>query len=432
MWATDALTPTSVETDTTVFRFWQDSFIHARLISAFAQSHGLGTISDIYASGTPTQVYHYASYVAPAAVSAITGNAAVDIFASFYLPFGILLTGLAAFSLSASIWGKWPGLAASAALILLPDAYQQGFANPYLSYNFMQQVNPGGLYGVACIALAWLFILDGCKTGKYSSVALGYALTIVDLAYKAQIFVANAFLAMIYPCLFFSRMRWHRRLIIGLLFVTVFMFIVAKTQTIAQVPTLRLDGSSAREYLNLLIDQWEPGRLKSFFSRWFWWTDQPLRREVLGVVMILLATFGAWIIACAAVIYTQRRILGPALLLFPVLIIVNYLTMSLGLAMNYNGIGRPEELLNRPLVWAYFAVVVWTVGGAYATVFGDKPPRSVGARICATGALALALAGSSITSTTMSRCSRRPASSHRQPTPPRHGRGINSSRMPRS
>ena len=50
---------------------------------------------------------------------------------------------------------------------------------------------------------------------------------------------------------------------------------------------------------------------------------------------------------------------------FPLFVIANYLIMALGLAMDHKAIGSPDELLNRPLVWAYFAVVAWTGGAVY-------------------------------------------------------------------
>jgi hypothetical protein len=161
LWCADALSPVAIDGSTMIFRTWQDSFAHARFISIFSQSHGPGTMHDFKMSAMPLGVYHYAVYVLPAAVLSLTGAGAYDLFASFLLPFGILLTGLAAYSLVASIWGAWPALAATAAVILLPDAYQQGFANRYLSYNFLQQVGPGGMYGVACSAVACIFILNG-------------------------------------------------------------------------------------------------------------------------------------------------------------------------------------------------------------------------------------------------------------------------------
>src|SRR5215475_6835452 len=102
--------------------------------------------------------------------------------------------------------------------------------------------------------------------------------------------------------------------------------------------------------------------------------------------MLLLSTFGFWIIACGAtfLVLRARRHTATSILFFPILVVANYGVMSLGLAMDARRVGTPDELLNRPLVWAYFAVVVWTAGAAYMTQFGDAPPRRLPGRIAAT------------------------------------------------
>jgi hypothetical protein len=386
LWCADSMRPMVLEGQHTIFRTWQDTFIHARHISAISQSHGLSTLSDIQLSGVPPRIYHYGGYFAPAAISSLTAISAFDTYVSFLLPFGILLTGLAAFSLAAVMWGPWAGLAAAVALLLLPDAYQQGFANRYLSYSFQQQVNPGGFYGIACMALAWIFILDGCKTGRYKSILLGYAVALLTVVYKAHVFVANAFLIMIYPCFFVTRLRPSRRVAVGAVLVALFATVVAASQRLESMPTLLLDGSSARRYVSILLDSFDPGRFKSFFT----WVlvEHPAPKPVLAlyaVTMVLLSTLGIWAIACGAtfLVLRARGTTPMPILLLPLFVIANYVLMSLGLAMDVRRVGTPDELLNRPLIWAYFAVVVWTAGAAYATRFGDAPPRRLPARIAA-------------------------------------------------
>src|SRR5215468_1938157 len=368
LWCADSMRPTVVRDQLTIFHTWQDTFIHVRHISAIAQSHGLSTLSDIQRSDTPPRVYHYASYFTPAAISSLTATSAFDVFGSFLLPFGVVLSGLAAFALAASLWGPWAGLAATVALILFPDSYQQGFANKYLSYGFLQQVNPGGYYGVACAALAWLFIFDGCKAGRYGSILLGYAVAVLSVFYKAHVFVANALLIMMYPCFFMTRLRPSRRFAAG----TVFLIL----------------------YVSIVLDSFDPGALKSFFT----WAlvEQPASKPVLAlyaVSMLLLSTFGLWTIACGAtfLVLRARRHTARPILFFPLFVVANYGLMSLGLAMDVRRVGTPDELLNRPLVWAYFAVVVWTAGAAYATQFGDAPPRRRAGRIAAALFIVVAL-----------------------------------------
>jgi hypothetical protein len=391
LWCTDGLSPIMIDGQDTVFKFWHDSFAHIRMISTFAQSHGMGTVSDLRMAGAPLFLYHYASYFTPAAIESLTGSDALQMYAGFQLPFGILLTGLAAFALAASLFGSWPGLAASCAIILLPDAYQQGFGNRQLSYNFLQQVNVGALYGVASAAAAWIFILNRCKAGRYGSIIIGYAIILLTVAYKSQIFLANAFLAMIYPCLFFKGLRPSRRWLVGTAFLTLFGVAVWLSQKVEGVPTLRPDFSfqSGGWYTTRLLKSYDLSLFKSLFS-WLILPDRP--RVIVGLSaagMILLSSFGLWIGAFAIIFLCLRKRIEAAVLCFPLFLIVNYLIMALGLSLNAGSLGESTELQNRPVVWAYFGVVLWTSGAAYACAFGNRPPRGLAIRVCV---IALALA----------------------------------------
>src|SRR5450830_703505 len=394
LWCSDSQTPLLIQGQTVIYQTWQDTFFHAREISTFAQANGIGTIHDIRMSEAPAQIYHFASYLSAAAISVLTGAPAIDVYSSFQLPLGIFLTGLAAFSLVASIWGGWPALAAVVAVVLVPDAYQQGFANRYLSYNFLAQVNLGMLYGIACVTLAWIFILEGCRHGKVTSILVGYVFLAVCLLYKANIFVANAFLILIYPCLFFLGLRTRWRLIIGTVLVGFFVLVVGFSQTIDRVPVIRLDFSGVAQYVVQLLRDFDDGLLKTFFTKVFRLEHHSKPVEGLYVAaMLLLSTFGVWIAVTPLVIAAGREKVTAAILWFPILIVANYLVMSIGLAFDTRGIGTPDELTNRPLVWAYFAVVAWTAGGGYYLANGDGLPYGRTAQIFLLGLLCLTPAG---------------------------------------
>ena len=394
LWCSDSQAPLLIQGKTAIYQTWQDTFIHVREISAFAQAHGIGTLYDIKLSGVPAQIYHFASYLSPAALAALTGTPAIDIYSSFQLPFGIFLTGLAAFSLIAPIWGGWPALAATAAVLLLPDAYQQGFANRYLSYNFLAQVNLGMLYGIACIAIAWIFILEGSRRGKVVALLIGYVFLAICLFYKAHIFVANAFLLLIYPCLFFPTIKPIWRFLTGLGFIGIFVSVVDFSQTMARVPVIRLDGSGIGWYVVQLLGDFDNGVLKNFFTQIFKHEQHSKPVEGLYVAaMLLLSTLGLWLVATPVVIAAGRTKTTVEILLFPLLIMLNYLVMSIGLALDTRGVGTPDELLNRPLVWTYFAVVAWVAGGLYFFLMGNRLPQSPIARTSLLVLLCLALTG---------------------------------------
>ena len=381
LWCTDSLKPALSDGHVTIYQMWIDCFFHARQISAFSHSHGLRSLSDFRMSGAPVVPYHYASYATPAAVLALTDSSALDVFASFMLPFGILLTGVAAFSLAGSIWGIWPGLAATIAVVLLPDAYQQEFGNKYLSYHFLQQVAPTGLYGIPCVSLSWIFVLDACRSGKFASLFFAYAFTLITLIYSAFFFVANALLIMIYPCLFFSTVKASWRFIIAIFLAASFVLIVLLSQHSPNIPTLRFDGSGIKQYASALLISFDPGFLKSFFTRELGGQQYPtLVFQIYMAGMVVACAFGVWILAYGVVcLFTKARTEEKAFLL-PLFVLINYIVMVLGLASDAKRIGGPNDLVHRPFVWAYFVIVAWTSAGIYALLIGNGPPRSTLAR----------------------------------------------------
>jgi hypothetical protein len=384
LWCSDIQAPLRLNSGEVVFNVWQDVFIHAREISAFAQSQGINTINDIKMSGVSAPIYHFASYISAATLSALSGTSAINVYSAFLLPFGIFLTGMAAFSLVSSFWGKWPGFAATVAIVIMPDAYQQGFENKYLSYYFMSQVNLGSLYGISCAAIAWIFIILGCSNGSYKSILLGYLFLVMSLFYKAHIFVANAYLILIYPCLFFYSIKWQKRLLIGALFSCIYIFAVIFSQNFERIPIIRLDGSGAVAYIIKCAYYFnQPSWIGSFFTDIF--IPQKYSKLINGVAAVILisvGTFGFWLFLMPLIGVIIRNKVSSAILCFPFLVMANYIVMALGLARNTRVVGTGEELINRPLVWAYFVVAAWTLGGAYALAYADSIPKKASIRAC--------------------------------------------------
>ena len=113
-------------------------------------------------AGVPARLYHYGAYMTPALIRQASGLRSYAAFAGILAPLGVFFTGLGAYALFGSFWGSWPGLAAAAALLLLPDGAQQGMQNTFLSYHWLTQISPSASYGLALVALAWLFVLLGC------------------------------------------------------------------------------------------------------------------------------------------------------------------------------------------------------------------------------------------------------------------------------
>lgn len=97
--------------------------MHARLISIFAQVDDIHVLSNLCMKDFPIGLYHYGSYLIPAVIVSVTHITAYEIFSCFLLSVGIFLSGSAAFSLAISLWGAFPRLVATIAIVFLQDAY---------------------------------------------------------------------------------------------------------------------------------------------------------------------------------------------------------------------------------------------------------------------------------------------------------------------
>ena len=366
------------------FPIWKDSFLHARFISIFAQADGIHQMSAVYMSGMPLALYHYASYLMSAAVVSLTQVSAFVIFSCFLIPVGVFLLGLAAFTLAHAFWKGWPAIAATVAVIFFPDAYYQGFQNKFLSYHFHLHVGPASFYGLGCAALAWLFMIQGCRLKNLILVFGGWFFLGVMLCYKAQLFVANAFILLLFPCFFFLQCRKSKKMLVAFGVTLFFIFVVHLSQRCSSVPVIALNGGGIHKYCKVLSQWTDMGTLHSFLLEHLWM--HPLSfpwYHLLAGTMIYFCTLGLWGVGFIIIWFLLRRKVDGITLAFPCWMVINYLVMSLGLSMDPRHLVDPEELLNRPLMWVYFAIVVWITGGLYFLLCGTQFPKTLLGRVLA-------------------------------------------------
>jgi len=375
LWCRGILIPAVSVGNSTIFKPWSDSFIHAALITSMRTASSLASLQDIRFAGEHAPFYHIASYIFPSALTSLTLTPSYTAILSFWTPLGIVLTGLAAFVLINSLWGARPAFIASSALLLLPDPSQFLGTSSYLSYHWLQIIAPGGMYATALMAVVWLFVLHGCTTGRFLPILTGWLLAAACLVFKAHLAVANAALLWFYPPLFMKNLS--RKFRIGwaaaaglLLFLT--GTIVRKVPTF---PVINLDFSAMASYINDLLTLDHEGLVTSLFHGV---REQApfIQNLLLGGLYLFIATFGVGGIVCLLQARRLRSSSLPHLALFPLLVISNYLLMSLGLSYDTRSIATPDELLHRPFVWAYFVVIVWTAGALAEQCLDSATPVS--------------------------------------------------------
>ena len=367
LWCQDSLDPMQDHGGVVVFKPWIDGFYHAVHIRIFAESHGASTIEDFRMAGVPARLYHYGMYLLPAFVKQVSAIQSYTAFAGILAPVGVFFTGLAAYAFFGSLWGPWPGVAACAALLLLPDGAQQGVHNPFMSYHWLTQISPSATYGLALLAVAWLFVIKGCTQGNRVQLFAGWVVAGILVIYKLHYVVASALLLLLVPALFFrADLSRRKRALWVALACALYVVALRVGQKVPGVPLIRFDGSSIGETLHLIGTFQVPGALKDFVVEHMGRRIPATTNLLFGIPYVLFAILGAFVPLLVILAVALRKRTSVLWLLFPLLLLVNFLAMFFGLALDMRS-STPDELLHRPLMIVYFFVVAW-VGGASGLV----------------------------------------------------------------
>ena len=372
LWCQDSLHPISVEGNTVAFKPWIDGFYHAVHLRIFGAGHGASTIDDFRMAGVPARLYHYGAYMTPAFIGRASGIRSYTAFAGILAPMGVFFTGLGAYALVGSFWGRWPGLAAAAALLLLPDGAQQGMQNTFMSYHWLTQISPSASYGLALLAVAWMFVLLGCRQGSRLQVIAGWLLAGILTFYKLHFFIASALLLLLVPPLFFrGPLGVRKRVLWAAAAAALYAATLVGVQRVPGVPLIRFDGSSVGEVFTLIKGFTQRGALRDFLDARLGSEHSLLSNLVVGTPYVLLSALGLFVPLLVILAIRLRKRTPPVLVLFPLLLVANFLAMLLGLALDLQS-STPDELSHRPIMIVYFVVVAWVGGAAGLLLFESQ------------------------------------------------------------
>ncbi|HEU5076411.1 MAG TPA: hypothetical protein VFU02_19605 [Polyangiaceae bacterium] len=391
LWCQDSIDPTADQGNVVVFKPWVDGFYHAVHIRIFAESHGAASIEDFRMAGVPARLYHYGAYMLPAVVKQASAIHSYAAFAGILAPVGVFFTGLAAYAFFGSLWGAWPGLAATMALLLLPDGAQQGMQNTFMSYHWLTQISPSATYGLALLAVAWLFVIRGCTEGSRQQLLVGWLVAGVLVLYKLHYVIASALLLLLVPALFFRGAFSRARRALGVVAAcAVYAAALFVAQKVPGVPAIRFDGSSIGEILRLIQTFATPGPLKEAIVQ-HTGTKLPWASNLLfGIPYVSCASLGLFL-PLLVVLMLRLRGRAPLLhVLFPLILVANFLVMFFGLALDFES-STPDELSHRPVMIVYFFVVSW-VGGAVGLLIVNSRRLEGVARPALVGSAAVLMA----------------------------------------
>ena len=343
-------------------RPWIDFFVHADLVGQYCSDRSIWSMGDPDLSGERLPFYHYASYLLPACVSAWTGQSANDTIATFWIPFGFLLAGLAAYTLAGVLWGSPAGLAALIGILLVPDASTYGVGCGWYSFHLLVAVCGGLLYGIAGEAVVVLLIVKGIRPTNWTLISLGVVLAFLNILLKAHIFVIGFPVLVAWLVLFKEGWSTKRRLVVGSAIAVMAgaAILVADRLKFGPliIPFHRYHGIGAyvRSVAGLVpADSWG-GAFAPLRD------ERPIYRHPFLVLLLVIGgPFGALALAYPILLLLSKILKKlqpedaiPALSLAFYLYLV-FLTPS-------NTRGATDELWHRPFVWVYFLLAVWVWG----------------------------------------------------------------------
>jgi hypothetical protein len=328
---------------------WIDYFVHGGIISQFGDP--LAVRGSVFLADVPPLLYHYATYMLPAALAGLLGAPGLPLATSLWLPMGVLTMCAGAYALGAGLAGPAGGLASVAVLTLLPDASTYGLRNGFLSFHFHMVMTPGAGYVIG-VFLASAAVLRRWAPGASPRPLLASAaLALGALWFRVHVF-AIGFPAWLATAALATRAVRARPLLFagsGLLaFLLFVMAFYAATDSDFALPV----------FLEAVHEWQEPTAYGGSYAALR--TERGNLAVVVGISLVYLACLGALVVLYPLAVWLAHRARAlQAIDVFPAFLIVAYLAMMLTAPIDKHR--DSTEFTVRPFVLVYAAVAVWTV-----------------------------------------------------------------------
>lgn len=364
---------------------WSDQFVHGAAISQFGDPRAAGR-QDIALAGVPMPFYHYASYMLPAAFAWPLDLPGLPLATSVWVPVGFLTLCAGAYALGSALTGTAGGVAALAALTLVPDAATYGLHNGFFGFHWYVLAVPGASYAVGVVLLAIAFLQRWAKARTLRPLLASACLIVGSLLIRVHVFLL-AFPAWLASAAIQTQFVRRRKL----------AFLAASGAALAVlVLAFYLFSAQARPALREFLDIAHNQQVMLAYDGWYaaLLADYgPGIAIPAGVLLVLPACLGIFTILYPVSVLLARRSRGlEAIDLVPVALLVGYLLLMITAPIPANG--DSTELTQRPFVVLYAVIAVWTVTGfvSWLTLQGGLHSRRARLQLLLIGALSVMLA----------------------------------------
>ena len=326
---------------------WIDYFVHGGIISQFGDP--LAVRGSVFLADQPPLLYHYATYMVPAALAGLLDQPGLALGTSFWLPMGVLTMCAGAYALGAALAGPIGGLASVAVLTLIPDASTYGLRNGFLSFHFHMVVAPGADYVIGMFLVCAALLQRWVPAGSRRPLLASALLAVGAVWFRVQVFAVGfpswlAAAALAAPAVRARKLLFSSIALLAFLcFVTAFY---AATDA----------GYALPVFLEVLHDRQEPTAYTGFYLE----MRDRLHGIPVGIVLVYAASLGGLVVLYPLALWVAHR--ARVLRVsdsFPAFVLATYLAVMLTAPIDkYRD---STEFTVRPFVLVYAAVAVWTV-----------------------------------------------------------------------
>ena len=340
---------------------WVDYFIHGGVISQFGDARALGRES-IDLANFPKPIYHYASYLLPAVFAEPLDVPGLPLATSVWLPLGFLTMCAGAYALGVGLAGSAGGVAAVAALTVVPDASSYGLRNGFFSFHWNVQTYAGAGYAIGASLLSATLLHRWAARGSARALFAGALLAAGTAVFRANVFVLAfpAWVASAGISLPFFRRR-------HLFFAIILVLSVAGSVSalyfiLANVPATAETWWRTGPALERFLDEVHRHQAPTAYGGLYWYLLSDFGKGVAipaGILLVYAASLGIFVLLYPVGLLVARRSQGLSVIdMFPAFVIMTYALLMLFAPSPAHG--DSTAFTHLPFVLLYAVVVSWT------------------------------------------------------------------------
>lgn len=346
-----------------VLPVWADYFFHGGLISQFGDPRALGHGSIFFAGLSPT-FYHFGSYGVAAALAGMLDQPGLPLATAAWLPLGFLAMLAGAYALGERLADAAGGVAALAAVAIIPDASNYGLRNGFFSFHWTIATTVGATYALGAAFVSVVFLDRWATERSRAALAASAVLALATVLFRVQIFLLYfpAWLAAAAICS--AREGGPRRLVARLTLVGLAAGAIVCYLTIdhllATVPGFWwFQGGALEGFLSSVHMDQEPTAYTGLYA-YLQTVNAPALTLTAGIVLAIVAALGAFVILLpAAWLFAHENRVSKPIDALCGLLFYCWLLLMLFAPVLFNG--DSTDLIHRPFVLLYAAVAIWTL-----------------------------------------------------------------------